>query len=234
VPVLQGVQQTLNTGDSRTNSGAAQFVVSSSGLLVYAEGGMYQDPPNELVFVDREGHQEPVPGLDRPLVTGQVRFSPDGRFFAFDEKAIAGPLWLYDIERRSYRALSRDGSVGWPRWSPDGTRLVVSWSAAGPLNLWSLPVEGSGAWEWLTEGDAFDQPDGRWLAYVSDESGRKEVYVTSFPDRKRTLVVSTHGGESPAWAPDGKHLLYRVPSDLDYRLVDPRDRDRNPPLMSVR
>ena len=51
-------------------------------------------------------------------------------------------------------------------------------------------------------------PDGRWLAYVSDESGRNEVYLRSFPDGKRTLQVSTDGGMSPLWAPDGRELFY--------------------------
>jgi len=51
-------------------------------------------------------------------------------------------------------------------------------------------------------------PDGRWLAYVSDESGRNEVYLRSFPDGKRTLQVSSQGGMSPLWAPDGRELFY--------------------------
>jgi len=51
-------------------------------------------------------------------------------------------------------------------------------------------------------------PDGRWLAYVSNESGRNEVYVRSFPDGKKTLPISSEGGMSPAWAPDGRELFY--------------------------
>ena len=51
-------------------------------------------------------------------------------------------------------------------------------------------------------------PDGRWLAYVSNESGRNEVYVRSFPDGKRTLPISSEGGTSPLWAPSGRELFY--------------------------
>jgi serine/threonine-protein kinase len=51
-------------------------------------------------------------------------------------------------------------------------------------------------------------PDDRWLAYVSNESGRNEVYLRSFPDGKRTLQVSIQGGMSPLWAPDGRELFY--------------------------
>jgi serine/threonine-protein kinase len=217
-----------------------------------------QDWPNELVFVDRAGRATPVPGFDKPLTTGQARFSPAGRRIAFVEKAISGRLWLFDVERKTHRALSQDGLAGFPLWSPDGTRLVVRWSVAGPISLWSVPIEGGGAWERLTAADdvpssfspdgrtlAFSRmgargrgdvllyrfadhqvvpfiatdanewaaafsPDGRWLAYVSDESGRAEVYVTSFPDRRKTLVVSTRGGMEPAWSRDGTELFYRV------------------------
>ena len=51
-------------------------------------------------------------------------------------------------------------------------------------------------------------PDGRWLAYASNESGRNEVYVRSFPDGTRTLPISSEGGTSPLWARDGRELFY--------------------------
>jgi hypothetical protein len=51
-------------------------------------------------------------------------------------------------------------------------------------------------------------PDGRWLAYTSDEDGRLDVHVTSYPDRRQTLVVSAGGGGSPVWSRDGKWLYY--------------------------
>ena len=50
--------------------------------------------------------------------------------------------------------------------------------------------------------------DGRWLVYASNESGRYEVYVRSFPDGRRTLPISSEGGVSPMWSPDGRELFY--------------------------
>jgi len=54
-------------------------------------------------------------------------------------------------------------------------------------------------------------PDIRWLAYVTDRTGRNEVYVTSFPTAGAQTQLSTDGGTLPAWSPDGKELVYLGP-----------------------
>ncbi len=51
-------------------------------------------------------------------------------------------------------------------------------------------------------------PDARWMAYVSDESGRSEVYLRSFPDGRKTVPISSDGGVSPVWAPGGRELFF--------------------------
>jgi hypothetical protein len=52
-------------------------------------------------------------------------------------------------------------------------------------------------------------PDGRWLAYVSDETGRLEVYLRSFLEERGRRVVSAGGGTEPVWSADGRELFYR-------------------------
>ena len=52
-------------------------------------------------------------------------------------------------------------------------------------------------------------PDGRWLAYQSNASGRMEIYLRTFPDGGRTWQVSTEGGAQPKWNPNGRELFYR-------------------------
>jgi Tol biopolymer transport system component len=59
------------------------------------------------------------------------------------------------------------------------------------------------------ERSARFSPDGRYLAYVSNQAGRSEVYVRSFPDSSGTWLVSQGGGTEPAWSPDGRELYYR-------------------------
>ena len=52
-------------------------------------------------------------------------------------------------------------------------------------------------------------PDGRWLAYLSAESGRYEIYVQAFPDAGEKWTLSTEGGKEPVWSRDGRELFYR-------------------------
>jgi len=59
------------------------------------------------------------------------------------------------------------------------------------------------------ERSAVLSPNGKWLAYDSDQSGRYEVYVTAFPDRGGKWQVSNGGGDSPSWSADGKQLYYQ-------------------------
>ncbi|MGB5880097.1 MAG: protein kinase, partial [Thermoanaerobaculia bacterium] len=101
-------------------------------------------------------------------------------------------------------------------WSPDGSVLLAGERLPGEdgqYDLWVLPLDTERAPYPLTETpySEFDpalSPDGRWMAYISDESGRYEVYVTSFPDRGGKWQLSKDGGESPKWSQRGDELFY--------------------------
>ena len=89
--------------------------------------------------------------------------------------------------------------------------------ARGPARLRTLPRNGDAGGETILEKSSFlDEPqvspDGRWLAYVSDESGRSEVYVEPFRRPGERVRVSTDGGGQPKWRADGKELFYVAPS----------------------
>jgi len=95
-------------------------------------------------------------------------------------------------------------------WSPDGSYLVVT---VRSRDVWTVPLS-PGATprpllaEAFTERDARISPDGRWLAYVSDESGRPEISVRSLTGPPRRLVVSSEGGDQPVWRRDGGELFF--------------------------
>jgi hypothetical protein len=101
-------------------------------------------------------------------------------------------------------------------WSTDGRFLVYGRMSAGPdSGLWVLPLGEPGAppRRYLTDAfvgqNAALSPDGHWLAYVSNESGRAEVFVRTFPDPERgKKQVSAEGGSFPRWRRDGRELFY--------------------------
>jgi dipeptidyl aminopeptidase/acylaminoacyl peptidase len=83
-------------------------------------------------------------------------------------------------------------------------------------DLWILPLSGSGERQpkaylqnRYDEAEGAFSPDGRWIAYVSDETGRAEVYVQPFAAGSGSKwQVSTEGGEQPKWRADGKEIFY--------------------------
>jgi dipeptidyl aminopeptidase/acylaminoacyl peptidase len=100
-------------------------------------------------------------------------------------------------------------------WSPDGrTLLFTSEHPETKFDIWWLPVGDKGEPQpWLktpfVETAAVFSPDGRWIAYQSDETGRFEIYVKPFAGPGRKETISTEGGTCPVWAPDGRELFYR-------------------------
>ena len=102
-------------------------------------------------------------------------------------------------------------------WSPDGRVLAFAKTGGGNRgDVWILPMEGERKpvpfletpfGEWAAQFS----PDGRWIAYLSDESGRLEVYVLPYPGPRHQ--ISTNGGFDPLWARDGKEIFYRTNDD---------------------
>ncbi len=107
-------------------------------------------------------------------------------------------------------------------WTPDGRTLVVSTSLAA--GLWAVPLAEPAraapvAGSRPTEAYPALSPDGRWLAYVSSESGQQEVYVRPFPGPGGRVQVSVAGGSEAVWARSGRELIYREDAGLGSRLI---------------
>jgi eukaryotic-like serine/threonine-protein kinase len=116
------------------------------------------------------------------------------------------------------QALLRSAETKRPNsWSPDG-KFILYWSRQNNGDLMVLPLFGDRKpFPFLStpfdERQGVFSPDGRWVAYQSNESGRFEVYVRTFPGTGGQWQVSTGGGNSPRWRADAKELYYLAPDD---------------------
>ncbi len=171
-----------------------------------------------LVNLDR-----PVPARFTfgPSNNTLAAWSPDGRRIAFGSDR-SGPWDIYVkavVGTGQEQALLTSGALykNVSQWSPDGRYIVyeVAETSTG-WDLWLLPVEGGGKpMPYLctprNERWGTISPDGRWMAYFSDESGRWELYVQSFPTPGGKYQVSTNGAglTLPSWwTRGGRELVY--------------------------
>jgi hypothetical protein len=144
-------------------------------------------------------------------------WSPDGSQIVFSTNR-NGPLDLYmkslSGTGEEEALLKSDSGKGPTDWSSDGQFILYESfdSKTNTSDLWVLPLSNRQPRPFLQT--AFDErqgqfsPDGRWVAYSSDESGRYEVYVQSFPTPGGKRQISTNGGTEPQWRRDGKELFY--------------------------
>jgi Tol biopolymer transport system component len=137
-------------------------------------------------------------------------WSPDSKHIAFWDTG--GPLWLGSLsgtlDEQLYPATNKDSFP--VSWSRDGQFLLVALGDKHSLTAISMPG-GERRIAITTKGldpVAAFSPDHRWIAYDTDESGRREVYVTGFDGVAGKWQISTEGGAEPRWRADGKELYY--------------------------
>jgi Tol biopolymer transport system component len=148
-------------------------------------------------------------------------WSPDGAQVAFSERRSATNFDILvrpsDGSSPAVDVLSTTAVEQPADWSRDGRYIVYATSQ----DIGYLERTGAqGDWEphsFLNsaagEGNARLSPDGRWVAYRSNASGRNEIYVQSFPEGGRRTTVSAAGGSAPAWSRDGRELFYVDPHE---------------------
>jgi hypothetical protein len=153
---------------------------------------------------------------------GSPTWSPDGRHIYFTSRA-NGPQDIYeraaDGSGEEKEVLKFDKNVFGATLlavSPDGHFLAYSYiDPTTNLDIHTFDLAGGDGkpqpflHSAAVETDPAFSPDGRWMAYESNISGRGEVYITPFPSGGAHLQVSTNGGERPVWRRDGKEIYYR-------------------------
>jgi Tol biopolymer transport system component len=153
------------------------------------------------------------PGDERDPV-----WSPDGQELIFDTAGGGGDLIRIELtgDESASPLLEGSGRHIAEFWMPDGKSLLFLTDVEGRRTLSALSLNGDEPAESLFESEfGLDEPqvspDGRWLAYISTESGRFDVYVEPFRKRGERVRVSTKGGGQPKWRGDSKELFYLTP-----------------------
>jgi len=144
-------------------------------------------------------------------------WTPDGKrlVFGLSKSGPANLYWQSSDGSSAMERLTTSESMQWAGpWSPDGkTAALVEVHRDGGRDIALLDV-GSGRVTPFLNSPFIEEfpefsPDGRWIAYTSNESKRSEVYVQPFPGLGTKYPVSAEGGEQPLWARDSKQLFYR-------------------------
>ncbi len=222
------------------DNGSLQYAASGNGTFVYIPEDATSLPTrtSTLSWLTREGKIEPL-GIT-PDRYSHVKISPDAAHIALTvDNGKSGGIWIWDCARKSLSRLTSEANPGNPLWTFDGRHVVYHfapdktnydivrklWDGTGnlerlltipqkpylfytarsdkELTLLSIPGADPGSLPQIS-------PDGQWIAYSSDDTGRKEIYVSPFPEITREkFVISVAGGTNPLWSPDGKEIFYR-------------------------
>src|SRR5262245_21573823 len=147
-------------------------------------------------------------------------WSPDGSRIAFvSDRDGPGNLFQKSASGAGNdELLLKTNERKWPcDWSRDGRFILyVNLGQKTKTDLWVLPMTGQQKpipflQSTFNEDHARFSPDGHFIAYTSDESGRIEVYVQTFPTSGGKWLISTNGGAQPRWRRDGKEIFYLAP-----------------------
>jgi hypothetical protein len=148
-------------------------------------------------------------------------WSPDSMSIAYSATGKGGPLTQVvqrlasGVGEEQPIADVKEGALLATDWSADGKVVLLSWAIGSNVGLRTVPADGHAAPSDLLKAPSSVReingrfsPDNRWFAYQSNESGRFEVYVQSYPPSGGKWQISTAGGGVPMWRGDGKELFY--------------------------
>jgi Tol biopolymer transport system component len=214
-------------------TGKTQLLHAAPGPCIFPR---FSPDGKLLAFVgnDTQGHQDLwVKDLEHDTslrltvgsgVAGSPVWTSDGRNIVFASTSPAPDIYWIRADGSSGEAqpLTNGNVTDLPNsFSPDGKRLAI-WQPHAPFDVWTAPVEGAAHYLRLGSPEPFLRgrlhgfgprfsPDGRWVAYSSNETGTSEVYVRPFPGPGPQIRISTGGGQWPMWSHNRDDLFFVGP-----------------------
>jgi Tol biopolymer transport system component len=154
-------------------------------------------------------------------VDGYPVWSPDGSQIVFESTRRG----TFDLWRKASSGggaeelLLETPDTDYPlQWSADGRFVIYQRTDLKEVwDLWALPMTGDNRTPFAVANTPFLErmgqlsPNGQWLAYETNETGRPEIVVQAFPEARGRWPVSTNGGEAPRWSADGRELFFIAP-----------------------
>ena len=218
VPLIEGV--------AVKDNGAANFSISDNGRLVYARGpGGGAAIGRSLVWVDRDGREEPIPAPSRTYTYARV--SPDGTRVALDVRDQEQDIWVWNVPDGPLTRLTFDaGPDTYGHWTPDGDSVIFTSERNGPSNVYRKAADGTGTTDRVTESDYVQAvnavtPDGTRVVtrnFVPDR-GADIVVVTLDGDQVTETLLSTEfNEENAAISPDGVWVAFESNESGQYEV----------------
>ena len=191
-------------------NGDGEFAVAS------ADGDVWLIDLRRSVLQKLTNH----PGEDRAAI-----FDRSGQSILFSsDRGSSRQIFQLESANSIPQELTPNGPPRYPEsWDPDTQTMIFSqFSGDGTgfdIGMWQFGANNDATYEMVVqtpanEGNAVVSPNGKWVAYSSDEEERGQIYVSAFPSFEGKYQVSTDRGSEPAWAPDGSALYFRRFPDM--------------------
>ena len=212
VPVLDAINHSIHTGSSLRETGVAQFSFSNSGTLAYVAGSVFPEIKRYVVWVDRQGREEPLELEPRQYVSGRV--SRDGQHVLLTGHYPPKDVWIFDLKRKLLRRQTFDGNQSSAVWGPGPDHFTFNSDREGPSALYAKKVDSEpGEVEKLptiSESLASSwSPDNQRLAFMSSNKNTGvEISILSREGTVEPFLRTRFAETHPEFSPDGRWIVY--------------------------
>jgi len=211
---VSGQAVAIVEGVLRKDSGTYDFSVSGGGVVAYIPGLNAVSRSRHLVWVDRQGHEQPINAP--PRAYGAIRLSPDETRAVVDIRSGESDIFIWNFARETLTPLTFEHGDDNPVWTPDGRRVVWQSRRDGVANLYWQAADGTGSAERLTTS-ALGQnpkamtPDGSSIVFtqVNSRTSANDLHLLTIAGRlTQPLLETAFSKNDPSISPDGRWIAF--------------------------